>query len=61
MDEYKKAMQSGKKSAPSETSKTGCDKIRDYCRDVCIIDTPFVTSQEEKERLIKRIYDGIKG
>ena len=60
VDEYKQAMQSGKKSVPSECSKTGCDKIRDYCRDVCIIDTPFVTSQEEKEGLIKRIYDGIK-
>ena len=60
VEEYKKAMQSGKKSLPSETTKLGCNKIRDYCRDVCIHDTPFVTIQDEKEALIKRIYDGIK-
>ena len=49
-----------KLALPVEMSTIGQKKVREYCRDVCILDSPFVTTMEEKGALIQRIYDGIK-
>jgi hypothetical protein len=60
IEEYQKELGKNNLNLPSEMSKIGQKKVREFCRDVCMHDTPFVTSVGNKEVLIKRIYKGIK-